>query len=1068
MENHVGWSLGVLLLTWLLPLTSATAADCTPWAAKIVSVQGEIEVKRASTSHWQPVNRNDTFCPGDDIRTGNNSRAVIVLANETLLRLDQNSVIKLTQFKTDAPSVLELIKGIGHFISREPRSLKIETATVNAAIEGTEFVVVVSDNETRVTVFEGTVLTQNKHGEVRITDSETVIAKADAAPVKIPLSKPRDTVQWALYFPPIIDMDKSDKLSAASRLLYVGRVKQAQTLLQDMDSGEALALQSIIAIVNNEKDHAFKLASDAIQQAPRSAACHIAMSYAWQTKLDLKQALANAQQAVKHEPNNAIAWARLAELQLSTGDLDEALASAQQATQLNANLSRTQSILGYAHLVRTDIDEAMAVFNKAIELDQVDPLPRLGLGLASIRKNNLKAGRREIEIAASLNPNNAIIRSYLGKAYYEEKRTPLDADQFAMAKQLDPNDPTPYYYDAIRKQTENNPVGALKDLNISIELNDNRAVYRSSLQLDQDEAARNVSLARIYQDLGFDQLALLEASKSLENDPANYSALRFLSDSYNTRQRHEIARASSLLQSQLLQPLNVTPVQPHTRETNLNLIPAQGPRSIGFNEFNPLYTKNEIDFTASAITGSNNLQTEEVVLSGLYDRVAFSLGRFSYDIDGWRNNADVNHDIYNAFIQFKATKSLDIQFEYVNRNTDQGDLRLSLEPAPEFLPTNRGQLDEETTRFGLHYVISPKSDLIFSYVNHQRDANLDEGVAPITAHTVADPKSDNYELQYILHASTYNLIAGAGKNSVEGTTIMTILFNGVPIAPGTPFSLKSEQYNAYLYNNIALNNINLLLGVSYDDIERITPNRTTDEVNPKLGLTWDINQTFRLRLAAFETVKRNLIANQTIEPTEVAGFIQFYDDFNDTKSTVYGMGLDGNFSNQLYTGIELQQRDLNIPLTSGSTTTFNGQEESSYGFYLNYLLSSHLALSLEYTFEEITNDFIDPTELETTTIPLALKFSHSSGFFTAARITYIDQNAQYDDPILVNYKDNFYLADLTLGYRLPNRQGVLSLQINNLFNDEFTYQDYYKNDLFNYGSQYIPERNIYGNITLNF
>ena len=96
MENRVRRKLSILLLVWLAPLSTTVAADCKHWAARIVSVQGEIEVNQESTSNWHPVNRDDTFCPGDSIRVGNNSRAAIVLANETLLRLDQNSAIKLS------------------------------------------------------------------------------------------------------------------------------------------------------------------------------------------------------------------------------------------------------------------------------------------------------------------------------------------------------------------------------------------------------------------------------------------------------------------------------------------------------------------------------------------------------------------------------------------------------------------------------------------------------------------------------------------------------------------------------------------------------------------------------------------------------------------------------------------------------------------------------------------------------------------------------------------------------------------------------------------------------------
>jgi tetratricopeptide (TPR) repeat protein len=219
---------------------------------------------------------------------------------------------------------------------------------------------------------------------------------------------------------------------------------------------------------------------------------------------------------------------------------------------LDPNLSRTQTVLGFAYLTQIETKESKKAFEKAIELDQADSLPRLGLGLAKIREGDLKDGGKEIEIAASLDPNNSLIRSYLGKTYYEEKRTKLDRREYAIAKELDPKDPTPWFYDAIAKQTTNRPIEALHDLQKAIELNDNRAVYRSKLMLDSDLAARSSSLARIYNNLGFQQLGLAEGYRSINTDPGNFSAHRFLADSYSTLPRHEIARTSELLQSQLL------------------------------------------------------------------------------------------------------------------------------------------------------------------------------------------------------------------------------------------------------------------------------------------------------------------------------------------------------------------------------------------------------------------------------------------------------------------------------------------------------------------------------------
>src|SRR5262249_34658981 len=278
-------------------------------------------------------------------------------------------------------------------------------------------------------------------------------------------------------------------------------------------------------------------------------------------------------------------------------------------------------------------------------------------------------GSRDLEAAASLDPNNALIRSYLGKAYYEEKRTGLDEREYAVAKGLDPKDPTPWFYDAIAKQTTNRPVEALQDAQKSIELNNNRAVYRSRLLLDSDLAARSASLARIYSDLGFQELALVEGWKSVNTDPSNFSAHRFLADSYSILPRHEIARVSELLQSQLLQPINITPIQPRLAESNLFLISAGGPGALSFNEFNPLFNRDGVAIQASGLFGEHNTFGGEGVVAGIYKKFSFSVGGSHFNTDGFRKNSDQKDDIVNVFAQLELTPQTSIQAEYRHRDS---------------------------------------------------------------------------------------------------------------------------------------------------------------------------------------------------------------------------------------------------------------------------------------------------------------------------------------------------------------------------------------------------------------
>jgi hypothetical protein len=66
------------------------------------------------------------------------------------------------------------------------------------------------------------------------------------------------------------------------------------------------------------------------------------------------------------------------------------------------------------------------------------------------------------------------------------------------------------------------------------------------------------------------------------------------------------------------------------------------------------------------------------------------------------------------------------------------------------------------------------------------------------------------------------------------------------------------------------------------------PGEETSQFNPKFGVTWNPLAATTVRAAIFRTLKRTLITDQTLEPTQVAGFNQFFDDINLTETWRYG------------------------------------------------------------------------------------------------------------------------------------------------------------------------------------
>src|SRR5437016_2394307 len=376
----------------LFSMSSLQAAGpCTPEIAKVVSIQGLVELRRfapagSQETGWQAAELNVVLCAGDAVRTHERAIAAKDAAPSKEVVVHPRDAVQWTLY---FPAIFDY--SVGAAIARAPAE-----PALRESIE--------------------------LYRKGRLAEA---IASLQNVPER--LSNPQLFVYRAGLF------------------LLVGRFDEAKPDIEraialDPRNSDAYSLEAVIAVVQNDKDEALQLADKAVALDPTSPAARISLSYAQQAHFEIEQALATVRKAVELDPQNALAWARLAELEMSTDNLERALDAAKRATGLNPELAKTQSVLGFANLTRIDINAAKQAFQKAIELDSADPLPRLGLGLARIREGHLKEGREQIEIATSLDPNQSLIRSYMGKAYYEEKRDKLAATQFGQAKERDPAD----------------------------------------------------------------------------------------------------------------------------------------------------------------------------------------------------------------------------------------------------------------------------------------------------------------------------------------------------------------------------------------------------------------------------------------------------------------------------------------------------------------------------------------------------------------------------------------------------------------------------------------------------
>jgi len=1075
----------VLIGTLIAPSAIEAASACQKPIAKVASAQGRVDVQVYGARQWQRIHKEDPLCPGDTLRTSKWSRATLNLISGAVLTVDQNTTMSFSAPATQESAVswlINLLEGTLFSRSRQPQRLEIETPFINAVHKGTEFMVAVSSQKAEISVFDGQVSGENSAGKITVNKGFKGIAEANRPPrVQALKITPEDAVQWSLYYPPIIDdslvkykqgnlgtvsqingaltayrqgdsyqaLAKLDETPVsqqdthyltlkAALLLTVGRLDEAQPLIQqaqrlEPNNSDAFALQAVIAVAHNQQQTALDNANKAVTANPQSSVAKIAQSYAYQSKFNIDEALKATLAATQLNPDNALAWARLSELQLSQGDHDAALKSAQKAQALNPKIARTQTILGFADLAQTDIDAAKRAFEQALTLDSSDPLARLGLGLAKIRQGDVEAGKSELETAVNLDPNNAVIRSYLGKAYYELRNKDYAGKEFEIAKAMDPKDPTPYFYDAILKQTTNRPVEALHDMQKAIELNDNRGVYRSKLLLDKDEAARGAAIGRIYNELGFSQRGLVEGWRGVVQDPTDYTSHRLLSDSYSALPRHDMARSSELLQSQLLQPINITPVQPRLAESQLFLLGGLGPSALSLNEFNPLFERNRFSLLTSGLVGSNNTYSDEVVHSGLWDNFSYSLGQFHYQTDGFRKNNDIDVNIYNAFVQARITPEFNVQAEYRHRDTDRGNLE-SYFNAPigtqmgSFVNTYRRRSDADIYRLGVHLSPTNQSDVIGSFLH------IDEQTI-----TKTDPALSNRatigEAQYIQRFDNIKSILGGGYYQLNYSE--SILKNG----------------NGYLYTHIRYPaTLDWTLGVSFNLLDDSQYSKAIRSINPKLGLQWNITPDTLFRAAAFRTVNTARLPYQTIEPVQIAGFNQFYDDIYRTEAVRWGLGLDHKFSSTLSGGVEISQRLLDKHALVNPATGIENVtrwRESNYRAYLLWAPHPRWEATLEY-FRENFEDHgkIDACDTQTQIIPAGLGYYDPSGMFVKFKSSFYYQNVKLNSSCdksdqtsdRATKSDNAVFLDLSLGYRLPKRHGIFEVQFLNLLDQNYRYE----------------------------
>ena len=301
----------ICYLLFLLTFHVNAHNRCATEIGKFTSIEGDVEVQH-ETGGWDAATMAYPLCEADTIRIGEHSRAAIQLTNNSVLRLDQNTTLRLVNISTNNKELawLDLGRGAIHAFSRAPWRVRVNAPFLKSLIKGTEFYVRAEPDRSELAVLEGHVDVESNQVQVSVNPGQHIIARAGSAPYLQTMLRPRDAVQWALYYPPILAFTDGRPESGLARA-----APSSGKVLHPAGQGRITdALKALEQMPETGRDARFFL---------HRAALLLAVGRAGKARTDIAEALRNA-------PEESLAYALLSVIELTQNNKKQALAHAEK------------------------------------------------------------------------------------------------------------------------------------------------------------------------------------------------------------------------------------------------------------------------------------------------------------------------------------------------------------------------------------------------------------------------------------------------------------------------------------------------------------------------------------------------------------------------------------------------------------------------------------------------------------------------------------------------------------------------------------------------------------------
>ncbi len=124
-----------------LTVLSSAQGGISPGVTRISLIQGDVSTQRGDTGDWAAAALNQPLVGGDRISTGDNSRAELQLDHANVLRLGNNSQVKIATVERvqnqRAQIQVQIGQGLAYYTIFKDSEAEVEIDTPNAAIRPT-------------------------------------------------------------------------------------------------------------------------------------------------------------------------------------------------------------------------------------------------------------------------------------------------------------------------------------------------------------------------------------------------------------------------------------------------------------------------------------------------------------------------------------------------------------------------------------------------------------------------------------------------------------------------------------------------------------------------------------------------------------------------------------------------------------------------------------------------------------------------------------------------------------------------------------------------------------------